>query len=205
MFERIPEPELMQDFQQCWNYHDMHRTQPDIVSMWLDIYHDTVNITRGTVVDLGCGTADQIVALLTMHPELTAVCYDASKAMCMIARENVRAHQLEDRITVIQADLYAATGTYDVAMSSRALHHLSDTAEFWKLITGLSPTFLVCDLERPDSEDLIPSDMDTDIQNSLRAAYTVSEIREQVADISCEVVRSAVGPVFYGVTVYRTA
>jgi SAM-dependent methyltransferase len=204
MFERIPEPELMQDYAQCMNYHIMHTAEPEIITKWLEVYHETVNITKGTIVDLGCGTANLIIALLNLHPELTAVCYDGSEAMCKIARQNIRGHELEDRITVIHDDLYTATGAYDLAMSTRALHHVNDTEGFWELITALAPNFMVCDLERPDSEDLIPSDMGIDIQNSLRAAYTVSEIREQVADITCEVARTSIGPVFYGVTVYRT-
>jgi len=203
MFERIPEPELMQDYAQCMNYNLMHKADPTIITTWLQTYHETVNITQGTIVDLGSGTANLIIALLNLYPELTAVCYDASKAMCHIARQNIQQHGLEDRITVIHDDLYAATGSYDLAMSTRALHHVNDTERFWELITALSPNFMVCDLERPDSENLIPSDMDIDIQNSLRAAYTVSEIREQVADITCEVARTSIGPVFYGVTVYR--
>jgi len=204
MFERIPEPELMQDLQQCMQYNLMHRVEPEIITTWLQTYHDTVNITQGTVVDLGTGTANLIIALLNLYPDLTAVCYEASEMMCEIARYNVLSHGLEDRITVIHDDLYTATGTYDLAKSTRALHHVRDTAQFWELIAALSPNFMVCDIERPYSEDLIPSDADMDFQNSLRAAYTVSEIREQIADLPYEVIRTEIGPRFYGVAVYRT-
>jgi SAM-dependent methyltransferase len=181
----------------------MYFDEPRMVTEWLKIYHETVNITRGTVVDLGTGTADLMIALLNLYPDLTAVCYEASEPMCKIARYNILQHGLGDRITVIQADLHTAIGTYDLAMSTRTLHHVNDTARFWELITALSPNVLVCDLERPDSLDIIPSDLDTDIQNSLRAAYTVSEVREQVSALPYEVERTAFGPVFYGVTVYR--
>lgn len=205
MFERIPEPELMQDLQQCMQYNLMHKFEPEIITVWLQTYHDTVNITQGTVIDLGTGTANLIIALLNLYPDLTAVCYEASEMMCEIARYNVLSHGLQDRITVIHDDLYAATGTYDLAMSTRALHHVRDTASFWKLITELSPTFLVCDLERPDSEDLIPSDTDIDFQNSLRASYTVSEIREQTNLLDCEILRTQFESGIYGIAVYRTA
>lgn len=81
------------------------------------------------VLDLAAGSATLALALLKDRDNATAVCLDASVEMIRLGRE--RAAGLGDRVEFVQASLEgpqwleSISGTFDVVVSARALHHFT--------------------------------------------------------------------------------
>jgi tRNA (cmo5U34)-methyltransferase len=81
------------------------------------------------VLDIGAGYGALAVAVLNERANATAVCLDASEAMLRLGKERTR--NLKDRISFIQGSLESSDwlksveGTFDVIISSRALHHFT--------------------------------------------------------------------------------
>ena len=165
MFIRIPEPALMEDIDQCEFYNQEFVDDPTCLTRFIEVYNKFVGIHRGTIVDLGSGTCNFVVELCKIYPQLTVVCYEASKEMIKIAKCNIKNSQLEHRIKIIEDDFFNATGNFDVVIASRVLHHVDDTPNFWKLINMLSKNILVCDLERPDKLTDIQESFQPDLKN----------------------------------------
>jgi ubiquinone/menaquinone biosynthesis C-methylase UbiE len=118
--------------------------------------------------------------------------------MIGLARAAVRAAGLDDRVRLLQASIPGAPfpdHSFDAILSKDLLHHLPDAAALWREVVRLGrpgATVHVMDLLRPDTpetarrivdevaagEDPILQD---DFYNSLCAAFTIDEVREQVA------------------------
>jgi 2-polyprenyl-3-methyl-5-hydroxy-6-metoxy-1,4-benzoquinol methylase len=180
MFERVPEPELMQDAEQCQKYNQEFIDYPQSLTRFLDIYQKHIGISSGTIVDLGSGTCNFVIELCKAYPLLRVICYEASSEMVNIARQNIINNQLENRITIIEDNFFNAVGIFDAVIANRVLHHVNNTDNFWKLLSTLSNQILVCDLERPYSLDYIQESIVDDLRNSLMAAYTVDEVGHQI-------------------------
>jgi len=107
------------------------------------------------VLDLGSGNGRLLDLILNTHPKATGVALDFSPSMLDALRERfafVRGieivdHNLEQRLPPL--------GTFDVVVSSFAIHHLDDDrkrslyAEIWRL---LEPGGVFCNLEHVASE-----------------------------------------------------
>lgn len=189
MFNRIPEPELMEDPAQCEFYNREFEDDPDCLPRFIATYEKYVGIHYGTVIDLGSGTCNFIVELCKVYPRLNFICYEASNSMNMIAKQNIANNNFENRITIIEDDFFNASGTFDVVLANRVLHHINDTENFWKLVSRLSNNVLVCDLERPQELNYIDPEFPEDLKNSFMAAYTVDEVAEQVKNYNYTVLR----------------
>lgn len=192
MFKRVPEPELMLDLTQCRSYHQEILDDPSAISLFLERYDRFVQLSKGHLVDLGSGPCNFIIALCLKYPDLKVVCYENSKEMIEIAKENILQSGLVDRIKLIQDDFFSASGKYDAVIASRVLHHVSDTENFWKLIDSLSNNILICDLERPESLDFVEEvckSESIDFKNSLLAAYNFEEVSKQIENYPYEFVR----------------
>jgi hypothetical protein len=100
--------------------------------------------------------------------------------MIRIANRNIESNQLADRITIVEDNFFNATGQFDVVIATRVLHHVNKTQEFWSLINRLASRALICDLERPNELVDIQEDFPIDLKNSFMAAYTVTEVEEQI-------------------------
>jgi len=90
------------------------------------------------VMDLGCGTGTMAKAVLDSYPKAKIACVDISENMLRLA-----AYRLHDAINpeFINSDFYDLnfTRTYDVIISSLALHHIVTTEDkvlFYKKIFG---------------------------------------------------------------------
>jgi len=189
MFNRIPEPELMEDPAQCEFYNQEFEDDPDCLPRFIAIYEKYVGIHTGTVLDLGSGTCNFIIELCKVYPGLNFICYEASNSMNMIAKQNIANSSLENRITIIEDDFFKASGKFDVVLANRVLHHVNDTENFWKLASKLSNNVLVCDLERPQELSYIDPEFPEDLKNSFMAAYTVDEVAEQIKSYNYTVSR----------------
>ena len=82
------------------------------------------------VLDIGAGYGALAAAVLHDRANATAVCLDASEAMLKLGAE--RNASLKDRISFVQGSLEtpdwlkSVDETFDVVISSRALHHFTE-------------------------------------------------------------------------------
>jgi SAM-dependent methyltransferase len=189
MFNRIPEPELMENPAQCEFYNQEFEDDPDCLTRFIATYEKYVGIRDGTVIDLGSGTCNFIVELCRVYPKLNVVCYEASDAMISLAKQNIANSDFENRITIIKDNFFNASGKFDVVIANRVLHHVNDTENFWILASRLSNNLLVCDLERPPELNYIDPKFPEDLKNSFMAAYTIDEVDEQIKNYNCTVLR----------------
>lgn len=208
---RIPEPEVMDDPDQALAYSEADFASPH--DMFVDLCCDRLDSAlAGRVLDLGCGPADVTVRLARARPTLEILGVDASAPMLDLGRERLRATDCEARVRLVQAVLpapdstWAEHGPFDCVVSNSLLHHLHDPAVLWRTVraaTRPGAGLFVMDLLRPDTTEELdrlvsvyaaaePAVLRRDFRNSLRAAFTGAEVREQVRaaglDVTVEVV-----------------
>jgi hypothetical protein len=131
---------------------------------------------------------------------------DGAKAMLLLGRQDVKDRQLETRIKLVYGYLPEAKPPldhYDTIISNSLLHHLNAPVTLWKAInTYASPgcSVFVMDLLRPNNEaaakQLVetyaagePEILRSDFLNSLRAAYTIDEVGQQLHDSRLDALR----------------
>jgi ubiquinone/menaquinone biosynthesis C-methylase UbiE len=195
--ERIPEPQLMDDPAEAAAYDqaDFADVNARFVGRLVSLVGEHTGLH---VIDLGSGPADipiRIARATDWH--VTAV--EAAPAMVDLARKNISDAGLADRVVLHARD---ATDTrlpglrWDAVISNSLLHHLSDPMPMWHEIRRLirpGGWILVRDLVRPRSESALRFIVDAyagsesellreEFARSLRSAYTVDEVRQQVRE-----------------------
>jgi ubiquinone/menaquinone biosynthesis C-methylase UbiE len=151
-----------------------------------------------SAVDIGCGPGDVDIRLARAAPDLVITAVDGSAPMIALASEAVRAAGLEQRIGLVCARVPTAIlgdHVFDAVLSKDLLHHLPDSSVLWKEVARLGrpgAVVYVMDLVRPSSPGAAHRIVDTvagsedpilqvDFYNSLCAAFTVNEVRDQLA------------------------
>jgi cyclopropane fatty-acyl-phospholipid synthase-like methyltransferase len=188
--ERQTEPEIMEDFQQATSFSDARRKySEDAFVYW---YKDYCNVSTGVIADLGCGPAKYLIRLCNEYPDISFVGYDASKAMIDLARENIEQAGLSHRIDVRQSYFTDISDQFNCVISSGTLHHSHNPLNFWNTIKRIATgDIFIMDLVRPTEEYLVDRIVSTtapnenlsfqrDFTNSLKAAFTIKEISEQL-------------------------
>lgn len=149
------------------------------------------------VLDIGCGPADVPIRLAKAKSTIRVTAVDASDAMVSLARKAVSEAGLTESIEVIRGRVPGLTLTnldYDAIISKDLLHHLPDPIIFWqevKSLTRAETVIYVMDLFRPPTKeaarDIVESVsadeapiLKQDFYNSLLAAFTADEIRDQL-------------------------
>lgn len=86
-----------------------------------------------TIVEIGCGTARNLIRIAETYPGTRLFGLDASQAMLLTAREAVERARLSNRITLAHAlaeeltpDLFGATANFDHAIFSYSLSMIPD-------------------------------------------------------------------------------
>ncbi|MET7451551.1 class I SAM-dependent methyltransferase [Streptomyces sp. NPDC005574] len=76
------------------------------------------------VLDLGCGGGEWLLRALSAHPHLRAQGVDLSEVSLAHARENARAHGLQERLILHREDAaaFTASHTFDLVISVGATH-----------------------------------------------------------------------------------
>jgi ubiquinone/menaquinone biosynthesis C-methylase UbiE len=206
IMERVLEPELMDDERQSIAYAraDFSTSNQFFVdSVIRDFPHHL-----HTVVDIGCGPGDVDVRLAQAVSRIRITAIDGSAPMLALARDAVRAAELETRVTLVEGYIPGVAlpdHSYDAVLSKDLLHHLPDPAALWKEVARLGrpgAAVYVMDLIRPPTPDDAHRIVDRvaanedpilreDFYNSLRAAFTPDELREQVtsAELQLEIVQ----------------
>lgn len=218
--DRIPEPELMDDASQAAVYAGPHLDN----ACWLFIQWFRKSFPQlpgqGYLLDLGCGPAAIPVRLARLLPQWRIHGVDGSAAMLACGREAVHHEGLEDRVRLVQGVLPASLPLplrrYGAVTCNSFLHHLADPQVLWQAIRRYGEpgaAVLVVDLLRPADEQAAERLIDTyvpeappmlrrDMLLSLRAAYTVEEVKAQLqqADLADVLVLKMVSPMQFAVS-----
>lgn len=117
---------------------------------------------RMRAVEIGGGTGR--LSILLADRVGSVVVTDPSAGMVQVAQERIAAAGLDLRLSAVRADLATdpITGTYDVAWSSMALHHVHDVGALLRAVAGL----LV------DGGRLAVADLDADPEGAFHADKT---------------------------------
>ena len=196
--QRIPEPELMDSDAQADAYAHADFEQPH--NMYIQRFKDAFpgEDMAGCVVDLGCGPADISIRFAKAFPRCTIDAMDGAAQMLKYGHRAIDAAGLGQRIRLIHGYLPGTAlprEAYDIVISNSLLHHLRDPMVLWHTVTTTARTgapLFIMDLMRPGSVDRAnwlmeeyaggePEVLKQDFFNSLLAAYTVDEVRQQLA------------------------
>ena len=204
--ERVTEPELMGETDQARAYSEADFSNPHqaVVEHFIERFPDFAALVGARVVDLACGPADVTTRLARAFPDATFFGVDGADAMIALGRERVARDGLTDRITLERRFLpdptLRALGPYDAAVCTGALHHFHDPMVLWNTfrdVAGDGTRVLVQDLTRPESTDAArtlvdryadgePEILRRDYYQSLLAAFTLDEIRDQLRAVGFE-------------------
>ncbi|HTX23410.1 MAG TPA: class I SAM-dependent methyltransferase [Steroidobacteraceae bacterium] len=194
--DRILEPEIMDGRAEAAAY--ARADFSDSNQLFVDRFVATFGAGSVRVVDLGCGPADVAVRLARAAAATHITAVDGSQAMLALAREAVHAARQTKRITLHLGrlpGLELPDHSFDAVLSKDMLHHLPDPLGLWREVRRLGQpgaAVYVMDLIRPSSPleareivERVASREDPllkeDFYNSLCAAFTVAEVRAQLA------------------------
>jgi precorrin-6B methylase 2 len=225
MLQRILEPELMDTAEDAREYdamdHAAVNTQfvTDFLSAFADwsLHTSASSVeSRPVVLDLGAGSGLIPIELCRRAPAIRVVAVDAAEHMLAVAKQNVAAAGLADRIELVRGDAkdLASVGwappttisnravvggshpTFSAVISNSILHHIVDPREvIAEAVRVAAPGALQFhrDLSRPNDEAQVEQLVSTYtadatpyqqklLADSLRAALTLLEIRELIAE-----------------------
>ena len=197
--KRIPEPDLMDDARQARAYADADFSEPHdaFVGYFRSRFPD---FSAGSVLDLGCGTADVIIRFAGKYPQVHITGVDGAREMLEIARHDIEQKGYADRIELKKChlpDSGLSARKFDAVISNSLLHHLADPMILWETLKKCAkngaPVFIM-DLMRPESEKSARDFMlnyaadespllQRDFYNSLLASYNEREIGHQLKSI----------------------
>lgn len=196
MMQRSPEPELMLDDDQARAYAEADFSEPHehFVDLFAERFPGPVD---GLVLDLGCGPGDVSLRFATRYPKCRVHGIDGAPAMLAVGVELCRRHPSGSRVTLLEGRLPEGRGPavpYPTIISNSLLHHLHAPDVLWGAILrdgAPGAQVFVMDLCRPDSiqqvDSLVaryaadaPAVLHRDFRNSLCAAFTPEEVREQL-------------------------
>jgi SAM-dependent methyltransferase len=197
MLLRNVEPELMLDEAQAEAYAKADFSEPH--GRYIEICRACFGQLAGWVLDLGCGPGDISFRFAAAFPNTSLVGVDAAPAMLHWAHKALElAPELASRIRFVEGYLPQAEipeHDYVAIISNSLLHHLHEPMGLWQTLRryGRSPTQVcIMDLRRPATEleaqrltktyaASEPEVLQRDFYNSLLAAFTPEEVRQQLA------------------------
>ena len=208
--ERVPEPELMTEYEQVKAYSEADFSSSDadfVTALELMISCNRAKLgCQSLIVDFGCGPGNITERLSRQWPKARVVGIDGSKEMLRVAKqrkENIKIKEGLKGFSYLQSDLGSISkrtlsnlglNSVDVLVSNSVLHHIHDPHDFWMAnkTIGVPGTIVFHrDLRRPPSfEDAIkiqekyqagaPSILNRDFLASLKAAFTLTEVERQL-------------------------
>ena len=198
--KRIPEPELMLDPEQTVAYAgaDFAVGHQAIVDALAKRFPDLGQV--GLALDLGCGPLDVTLRILAKFPNIHVHGVDGSGPMLNLAEKELQRFGHEQRVTLFEQcipTLDLPEATYPLIFSSSLLHHLHEPNALWQVVRRFGrpgTRVFIADLFRPRSqEDALemvelcapnePEILKQDFFNSLLAAFSPEEIREQLKQV----------------------
>lgn len=153
---------------------------------------------KGYVLDLGCGPGNISFRFVRAFPDCIVHAIDGSKEMIRIAKTFLsNSPELVSRLYFIEGILpyiKPPLDAYDIIINNSLLHHLHEPLVLWNTIKRFSRAgtiVFIRDLKRPSSKKEAqrivetysgnePEILKRDFYNSLLAAFTVEEVKEQL-------------------------
>lgn len=192
--ERIVEPELMTGAAQARAYAaaDFASAHAHYPLLFLEKFPN--HPATGHALDLGCGPGDVTRRFAAILPGWSFDAVDGSPSMLAQAPQSERIRYIEGVIPGAPIP----RPRYDLVLSSSLLHHLHHPAVLWNTIRERAAGMVfVVDLCRPTSRQAAqqiveeqaagePAILRQDFFNSLLAAFTVNEVRQQLRDAGLE-------------------
>jgi len=194
--KRILESELMEDEDQVKAYAEADFESPH--SHFMERLRTVIDnpAFSGVALDLGCGPGDISRRFAEAYPDSRVHAVDGSKAMIQYGKA-LLSHFLQKRIHFIIGrlpDVILPQPQYEIIFSNSLLHHLPDPMIIWQTVkryAGPGAHVAVMDLLRPDSiasaqsmvdayADNEPEILQQDFYNSLLAAFSIEEIKQQI-------------------------
>ena len=216
---RILEPEVMDSAQDAEDYDRMDHSQvnrvfvEDLLAAIQNSEFRMQNVesqhsnsafcilhSELDVLDLGTGTAQIPIELCRRFADCRVLAVDAATSMLDLARYNLAAAGLTQRIQLAHVDakkLPYKDGMFDIVMSNSIIHHIPEPLDVLReavRVTQPSGLVFIRDLVRPDSAEQLAHQVATyaaecnDHQrqlfaDSLHAALSLTEIRELVGQL----------------------
>lgn len=196
--QRLVEPELMLEDDQACAYAtaDFDRAHSRYLELFQLLYPKLP--ATGHALDIGCGPLDVTLRFARALPGWKFDGIDGSAAMLRYGRKALRRYPtVAKRIRLIHGVIPAAKlpkKSYDLILCSSLLHHLHNPGNLWQTIRRHSQPgtiIFVADLCRPRSRAAAerimekysgnePAILRRDFFNSLLAAFTIAEVRQQL-------------------------
>lgn len=189
---RVLERGLMLDERQVEQYTEACSSTDRPASSLIRCLGTTESIH--SLADLGCGPCTYHSKLYAAFPNAIISAYDGSPAMLAKATDYI-----DPKKTFLHqaniSDIAEYDAKFDFVFSSLALHQLADPLQLWtavKMIGRPGAKFAVFDLLRVEGEaaqhlvdrvapkDIYGEVFREDFKNSLRAAFTVDELIQQL-------------------------
>jgi len=200
--QRIPETELMDDFEQARAYAlaDFEEPHNAFIKLFREKFPREVD---GVVLELGCGTGDISKRFARAFPTCRIHAIDGAEQMLMFARQTIDFEMLHEQIRLFRRTLPTDSlplAKYDVLICNSLLHHLADPQVLWHSIKQFGregSSVFVMDLMRSASSEeaaqLVqqyaasePEILQRDFYNSLHAAFTPDEVKGQLQEAGLE-------------------
>lgn len=193
--QRVPEAELMQQPEQVQAYAEADFSASNAHFIALVQQHAGSDF-QGYALDLGCGPGDICYRLAAKFPALQVHGVDGAQPMLDYAQLHTPKN-LKTRVRFMLAVLPShnlAQSEYELITSNSLLHHLRDAQVLWQCVKQFAkPGTKICimDLIRPetthDAKRIVQQyaaseaeQLKIDFYNSLMAAYTLDEIKQQL-------------------------
>ena len=163
--------------------------------LFIDTLQKRIKVTAQTkLLDIGCGDGEILIQIHNMlQCNITAL--DGSKCMLDELNQKLKIHNIND-VVVVNEKLETNSlldKSFDLVISNSVLHHVESPSLFWENVIDLTKPggfIAVMDLFRPETESSLIKTLKTyggedpvllkDFENSLRAAYTIDEVQEQL-------------------------
>ena len=202
MMDRITEPELMDEEEQVKAYAFANFSEPHdlFVKTFQEKFPDINSSFNDVVLDLGCGPCDITRRFAKVYKDALFHAVDGSALMLKYGKELNDKENLSHRIKLIETHLPKVDlpqKLYHLIMSNSLLHHLHNPNTLWESIQQHAKPFahvFIMDLVRPVDEQTVaylvneyaanePEILKSDFEHSLRAAFTVEEVRQQLNEV----------------------
>jgi ubiquinone/menaquinone biosynthesis C-methylase UbiE len=194
MLPRVLEPEVMDSAEEAVDYDAMDHAKvnsafvADLLAFWQP---------RGSILDVGTGTAQIPIEFCRNSSNGTVVAIDAAHHMLRVAQANVdrAGHQARIQLQACDAKKMPFTdGRFDAVISNSIVHHIPEPFEVLRemaRVVAPGGAVFVRDLLRPQDEATLKhliktyaGDANLNQQkmfgDSLKAALTLEEVREMV-------------------------
>lgn len=208
VLKRVLEPEVMDSEKEAQEYNDMDHSvvnQHFVEELFQfarnqDPVAADAEFDFGDVLDLGTGTALIPVELCRQDHECRVMAVDLAVSMLELARYNVEAAGMIERITLAQVDAKKMgydRGAFDLVMSNSIIHHIPDPViclQEMVRVTAEDGLLFIRDLMRPQDVETLEalvlaytgkeSEYSQKLfRDSLHAALSLDEIRDLVASL----------------------